>query len=218
MRTTRRALLASGAAVSAGLAGCLGGIAGSSGGGGVGGGCSVDPRGTVEELPTPVLGSDDAPVVVETYEDFACPHCATFSAQITPQVVSEYVDPGDVRLAFRDFPIPVSEQWSWGVASAARAVQETTDDETFFAFVEAAFANQGNYSMDTIQSIADDVGADGCTVRAAATREPYRPVVEADRQRGIDAGVQGTPSVFVDGQQLSNTSFDAISSAIDARL
>ncbi|MFB6256669.1 MAG: thioredoxin domain-containing protein [Haloplanus sp.] len=125
MERTRRAYLAAAAGLGLGAtAGCLGGSSGGANG------CTIEDEPTVGELPAPTLGSSDAGVTVMAFEDFACPHCATYSLEVFPQLRSEYVEPGVVRHEFHDFPIPVDETWSWQAASAARGVQDETDDAT----------------------------------------------------------------------------------------
>nr|WP_251819344.1 thioredoxin domain-containing protein [Haloferax sp. BAB-2207] len=58
--------------------------------------------------------------------------------------------------------------------------------------------------MSTLQSLADDADLDGCSVAAAASRERYRPLVEAERTEAVDErGFQGTPTVLVDGEQVA---------------
>jgi len=213
MDTSRRAFLASATAATAGLAGCVGGIAGGSGGG-----CGGGSEPKVDSLPNPKLGDADAPVLLETYEDFSCPHCATFSQQVAPKIVSNFVEPGDVRWAFNDFPIPVSQKWSWAAASAARGVQDEADDATFFEYVKKLFENQQQYSMDLVQSLADEVGVDGCAIGTDATNETYRPVVEADRQEGIDRGVDSTPFVFVNRQPVASPAYRDVEAAIRSHL
>jgi protein-disulfide isomerase len=210
MQTTRRALLASGGVALVGTAGCLGSV---TGGGAADTDCDLSAQSKVQSLPAPSMGSDDAAVTVMSFEDFSCPHCRTYHLQELPSIESELVG-DDVRYEHHDLPIPVSEQWSWGAAGAARAVQDATDDATFFDYAASLFENQDSYSMSLLRSLADEVGVDGCDVRAAATNGRYRPVLEADRQRGIDMGVQGTPTVFVDGQQV-NATFDAVRAAVE---
>ncbi|AUV81574.1 protein-disulfide isomerase [Salinigranum rubrum] len=210
MHTTRRALLAGTGATLVATAGCLGSVTGSGGGDS---NCDLSARSPVESLPAPSLGPDDAGVTVMSFEDFSCPHCQTYHLEEFPSIESELVG-GDVRYEHHDLPIPVSQQWSWAAASAARAVQDSTDDETFFAYAKSLFENQGSYSMSLVESLANDVGADGCDVRAAAENGRYRPVLEADRQRGLDMGVQGTPTVFVNGQEVTAT-FDAVRAAVE---
>lgn len=209
MERTRRAYLAAAAGVGLGAtAGCLGG--GSSGANG----CTIEDEPTVSELPAPTLGSSDAGVTVMAFEDFACPHCATYSLEVFPQLRSEYVDPGVVSYEFHDFPIPVDEQWSWQAASAARGVQDEMDDAAFFEYAHTLFENQGSFSAGLVTDLANDVGAPGCAIQADAVNETYRPVVETDRQRAVDLGAQGTPAIYVDGQPVSPT-YDAIASAIE---
>jgi protein-disulfide isomerase len=213
MHTTRRALLAGAGATLAVTAGCLGSVTGGGGGSSGDSDCDLSARPTVESLPSPALGGDDASVTVMAFEDFSCPHCRTYHLEEFPAIEEELIG-DDVRYEHHDLPIPVSEQWSWAAAGAARAVQESTDDETFFAYAKSLFENQSSYSMSLVESLATDVGADGCDARAAAENGRYRPVLEADRQRGVDMGVQGTPTVFVNGQQV-NATFDAVSSAVE---
>jgi protein-disulfide isomerase len=208
MARTRRAYLAATAGVAGFAAGCLGG-----GGGGTG--CDADPGPTVTDLPSPTLGPADAPVTVEAFEDFACPHCATFSLEVLPRLRSEFVDPGTVRYVHRDFPLPVDERWSWQVPSAARAVQDEADDATFFEYAHALFDNQDDYSPALLVDLADEVGAPGCAVEADARAETYRPVIEADRRVAVDRGAGGTPAVYVGGRAVRPT-YDAVAAAVDA--
>jgi len=207
--TRRRSLALAGGLVSGSLAGCFGL------------GDSPEPDGeAVESLPTPVQGDPESAVTVAVYEDFSCPHCRDFHLNVYPDVVSEFVDADRIRYEHHDFPIPVDEQWSWAVAGAARAVQDEVGDEAFFEYAALAFEEQGSYSMDVLANLANEVGADGEAVRSAAENDTYAPVLDADRSEGQDRGVQGTPTVFVNDEQVDldsgDSQFDAIRSAIES--
>ena len=214
MDTTRRAVLATiGSGTTLGLAGCLGGAGGSSGGSGD---CDISEEPKVQQLTAPRMGPEDAPVVVKAWKDYVCPHCATFTLDVVPKIESNFVESGDVRYEHHDLPLPMSE-WSWTVPNAARGVQESMDDETFFEFSETMFSNQGRYSMDLIQNKAEEVGADGCAIRGDAVNETYRPAIEADKQRGLDRGAQGTPAVYVNGTQVQ-PNWEQVKAAIESEL
>jgi len=220
MRTTRRSYLAAvGAAAALGTtAGCLGSGGSASA---VPDSCDVGSLNSVSSLPRPALGPEDAPVTVDVFEDYACPHCKTFTQETYPEIKSNYVDAGEVRYRFFDFPIPVDDEWSWRAASAARAVQDRTDAETFFAFAKGVYDNQSRLSEEghqVVHDLANDLGVDGCAVAAAAEQEPYRSVVEADRQEGMDRDVPGTPAVYVDGEVLDGYGLETVDSAIRGRL
>ncbi|WP_101297811.1 DsbA family protein [Halegenticoccus soli] len=207
MGTTRRKyLVAAGGAATLGLAGCLSGAGTDTDGGGPGTG-GDEQQNRVQKLPTPTKGSDDAPVTVQVFKDFSCPHCATFELEAVPKLESEFVEPGDVLYEHRDFPLPVDKQWSWAAPNAARAVQETVGEDAFFEYAVTLFENQSRYSMDLLANLASDVGADGAKVRSAAENGTYQPVLETDRTLAREQGASGTPAVFVDGEQveLANT-------------
>lgn len=166
------------------------------------------------QLSTPVAGNPDATVTVAVYGDFACPHCKTFNEDVLPKLRADYVDPGEIRYEHRDFPIPVDETVSWQAPSAARAVQATLGDGAFFEYADLLFATQSSLGPDTYASLAGEVDADDYTVRTAAVERRYDATIRAARQQGIDAGVRGTPTAFVNGQRVDAT-YDALSSAID---
>lgn len=171
---------------------------------------------TVESLPTPTLGTEDAPVTVAVYEDFACGHCMRYVRDTFPSIRGEYIEEGIVRYEHHDFPIPVDERWSWAIGSAARAVQDTRGDASFFEFAKTIFEHFDDYSLDTIESIATDVGADPQRVRSAAKDVTYGPVLVSDRERGLEAGVEGTPTIFVNGSPTSGYGWETVSEAIEA--
>ncbi len=202
MKLTRRAAIGSTAALAVGgLAGCLGGNSGE----------------TVDSLPSPTLGPENAPVTVQVFEDYACSHCGTFALEHFPQIVSEYVEPGEVRFEHHDFPF-VDGEWSWKTASAARAVQDTVGEEAFFQYSKGLYQNMNSYTLDLIESLAEQVDADPETVRSAASNLTYRPVLEADKEKGSEMGVSGTPTVFVEGEKAADYSFGTVSSLIESNL
>ncbi|MFO7925945.1 MAG: DsbA family protein [Halobacteriota archaeon] len=217
IRLSRRRILQTGALFgTAAAAGCLGGDSGNSNGSGNG-----NAGGEEATTERPTLGESDAPVTVAVYEDFACPHCHTFNQNVTPQIVSNYVESGDVAYEHYDFPIPVDETVSWQAPQAARSVMTQADSQTFFAYAELLFANQGSLEMETYVDLAGEVGIDGEAVEAAVDEDRYRQAVEADRDEGIDRGVDGTPTVFVNGQNAAESGrlgYSGIAQLIDSEL
>lgn len=201
----RRVLALTGAGVIGGLAGCLADD-------------SPEPEGdTVDSLPTPVQGDPDADVTVAVYEDFSCPGCQQYHLDVYPTLREQFIATDDIRYEHRDFPKTVDDRWSWGVASAARAVQDTEGDATFFAFTSAIYEHLGSYSLDTIESVAEDVGASGATVRDAADKLTYKPVLDASVEEAGNRGVNSTPSAYMNGNPLpiNENFYQAIDDAIE---
>lgn len=218
---SRRAFLAGTAALATTTAGCLGGGSGNGSGAGeppeIGTIADSSPPSGDQPLPTPVAGDPDADVTVAVFEDYACPHCATYSLEVFPQVAADYLETDEIRYEFHDFPIPVDEQVSWQAASAARAVQAAAGTQAFYVYSERLFANQSSLGPDTYASLAEGLDVDADTVRTAATERRYDETVEAAKQAGLDRGVQGTPTVFVDGEpvQWSEIAYEPVRDAIE---
>ncbi|MBY0292909.1 MAG: DsbA family protein [Alphaproteobacteria bacterium] len=57
-----------------------------------------------KSLPEMCLGRSTAPVVVINYSSLTCTHCAQFHVAVLPQIQKNYIDPGYVRIIFRDYP------------------------------------------------------------------------------------------------------------------
>lgn len=192
-RTSRRAVL-SGLAATATL----------------GAGCLQDNG----RLPAPVRGDPDADVTVMAFEDFACPHCRDYSLGEVPQIAEAYIDPGIIRYEFHDFPIPVADPTSWRAANAAREAQDRGGDSVFWEYEKRLFENQERLGPNTFAAIASELDLDGEAVRTAAVEERHMNTVQADRKIGQDRGVEGTPTVFVDGNAVRPTA-EAIGEAIE---
>jgi len=222
-RTSRRAFLAGAAALTTASAGCLSGGSGSD--------TPVEAGtpafGTIAEtatpterqpLPTPVAGDPEADVTVTVYEDYACPHCATYATEVFPQVAADYLESGDIRYEFYDFPVPVDETVSWEAANAARAVQAAAGPQAYYVYSERLFANQSSLGPSAYASLTEGLSVDGETVRGAATDRQYDQTVEANRQAGVDRGVQGTPTVLVDGDpvQWQEVAYEPVRDAIES--
>lgn len=203
---SRRDLLALGAGTMGALAGCsslLGAQAPE---------CSGRQ---ITGLPAPVRGSETASVTVAIYTDFACPHCQEFFLKEFPKV-RQRVSSGTARYVHHDFPIPVSE-WSYKVASAARGVQNNTNTQSlaFWKFAHMAFEHQNEYSLSLLSRLARNVEAPPQTIRRAAKKLPYCRLLKRERKRGIERGVEGTPTVFVHDRKLEAPTADELVKAIE---
>jgi protein-disulfide isomerase len=200
----RSFLTAVGAAGVVGLAGCLD---------------NTPDLPPVESLPRPAQGSTDAPVTVAVFEDYMCPACAAYVTQVVPPLKENYVDTGDVLFEFYDFPIPVSNTLSYAAAEAARSVQNNIGMDAFWEYNRLVYVNQSSINRPSaLYDLAERLGADRETLINEVRANVYRGIVDDDRQRGIELGVSGTPYVFVNGEYLSNPSYNRLSNKIEAEL
>jgi protein-disulfide isomerase len=111
---------------------------GGRGGIAVGGGADVEALlGGIPQSGT-ALGEPDAPVTLVEYADLQCPFCAQWSRQTFPDLVTEYVRDGRLRIEFRGLTFigPESEQ-------ALRAALAAGEQEKLWNVVDLIYANQG---------------------------------------------------------------------------
>ncbi len=73
-------------------------------------GCAETPAAAAAGDPAPVTfkvaGNPRAPIAIEIYSDYECPHCAIFHKETLPMLMGDYVKTGKVKLVYRDFPLP----------------------------------------------------------------------------------------------------------------
>ena len=71
------------------------------------------------ELVEMSLGADDAPVTLIEYASLTCPHCANFHKTVLPQLKSDYIDTGKVRLIYREVYFDRPSLWAAMIARCA---------------------------------------------------------------------------------------------------
>ena len=167
-----------------------------------------------------IRGSASAPVWIVEVSDFQCPYCRMWHEETYPTIVREYVSTGRARLAFLNLPLP-SHRHAWPAAEAAMCAGL---QGRFWQMHDAIFQSQGRWaSMTSVDSIfgalAADAGVDVPRWRECVNSHAMRPLIEADYQRAVSAGVNSTPSFFIGDRMLSGAMpADSFRVAIDAAL
>lgn len=143
-----------------------------------------------------VLGDRDAAVTLLEYGDYECPYCAA-AAPVLRHVVED--SDGQVRLVFRNFPIADRHPYALTAALAAEAAGAQGG---FWQMHELIFARQQRLDDAALRAYADELGLDGSLV-VGEPAQAFADKVEADFAAGLEAGVGGTPTVFIDGRLWS---------------
>lgn len=149
---------------------------------------ATGPDGAVQH----VFGEADAPTTVVEYGDYECPYCAA-AAPVLARLVEESA--GQVRLVFRNFPLFEVHPHA---LVAALAAESTVASGTFWTMHRLLFREQAHLEDDDLRRYAGQVGADPAAAAGEAAQR-FAPTVQADYTAGIRDGVQGTPTLFVDG-------------------
>lgn len=160
---------------------------------------------------SPYKGSEDAPVTIVEYTDFQCPYCAHLGSTLD-QIMQIY--PGKVKIVYKSFPLN-SHKYSWKAATAAVAANEKGK---FWEFYKMLFAHYSQINDAKLMEIRQQFGFNTPDFESLMNSPKIRSTVATDREEGIRMGVSGTPTVFINGQQLKNKRLEGFKAAIDAAL
>jgi protein-disulfide isomerase len=149
------------------------------------------------------------PVQVVAYIDFICPHCQAFEATNSAQI-QKWQAAGQITMEYRPTGLLdafTSTNYSSRSAAAAACVVNTAPAK-FQSYLNALFAqqpaeNSAGLDNSKLISIASDVGAGD--ISSCVNDKTYRPYVANTTAEAIAHGVTGTPTVFVNGVQDTNT-------------
>jgi uncharacterized membrane protein len=149
-----------------------------------------------------------AAVVIYKFNDYQCPPCRMTFLQYKPflaRLQQQY--PGKIAFITRDFPLDpecnVTAPGGSHIAAceAAVAVRLAREKGRADAMEDWLFANQPALTPDMVKQGAANVGGVGdFEARYSKTVE----LVKADIAQGVQLGVGGTPTFFMNGMQLPN--------------
>jgi protein-disulfide isomerase len=145
----------------------------------------------------PMKGNPNAKVTVVEFSDFQCPYCAR-AKEAVDELVKAY--PNDVKVYFLHFPLSFHEQ----ALPAAVAAQCANKQGKFWELHDKIFDNQRALAVDQLMGWAKDVGLDVAAFETCMKDPEAEKMVRADMEQGEAAGVQGTPSFYVNGVPHQN--------------
>ena len=166
------------------------------------------------------LGDPDAPVTVEAWEDFLCPACGDWAREIEPKLIADYVESGDVKLEFHQFPLQMHAP---GAQMGAQASECAADQNMFWPyhdrlFAEAASRGQAGFQLERLVDYANDLEMDEGIFRQCMISQEHRAAVDASVNQAVQMGLNSTPSILVNGQLMEPFNYNAIQAAIDSEL
>ena len=156
----------------------------------------------------PTRGPKDAPVQMILFGDFQCPYCKKLAGNV--EVLLE--DPAiadKVRVGFMHFPMHQScnanelsrSLHKYACASSAAAVC-AQEQGRFWEMHDLLFRNNSRLRTSNLRGYARELGLDEERWNACVGAQSTRDKLNADSKAGGDAGVTGTPSLFINGRRL----------------
>ncbi len=174
----------------------------------------VRPPAKAIDIPatTPTFGPADAPVTIVEFSDFECPYCA----RAVPAIDGIKAQYGDkVRFAFRHFPLSFHAQ----ARPAAKYAHCATAQDKFWKVHDGIFESQRDLSEGSLRAIAQKAGLNMSKLDACLADAATEQAIDADMEAGRLAGVEGTPSFYVNGRPYDGAiSAEGFARVIEAEL
>jgi protein-disulfide isomerase len=176
---------------------------------------AVDTSSVVEMA----MGEADAPVTVIEYASFTCPHCATFHAQVLPELKADYVETGQVRFVHREVYFDRYGLWAGMVARCG-------GPERYFGIADLIYERQREWTRGEPTDVVDNLRRIGKTAGLTEERldaclsdaDKAETLVAWYRQNAEADGIDATPSFVIDGRKYSNMSYAEFSEILDGKL
>ncbi len=167
---------------------------------------------TIPTAGAPVIGPADARITLVEFSDFQCPFCVKAIHQLDALMK---VYPKQVKLIFKQYPLDSHPQASISAAAALAAHNQGK----FWPMHDALFANRDRLSRKTILELAGGLGLDMKRFTADLDSPETRKAVTRDIDDGDKAGVEATPTIFINGQKYNGSlELAALKPVIDGKL
>jgi protein-disulfide isomerase len=142
----------------------------------------------------PVRGSQNARITLVEFSDFQCPYCIKAISHLE-QALKTF--PKDVRLVYKQFPLDTHGQ----ARLAAQASLAAHQQGKFWPMHDRLYQQARQINRMNILNWAKELGLDMPKFVAALDSAPIKAQVDRDIAEGDRIGVQGTPSVFINGKK-----------------
>jgi protein-disulfide isomerase len=160
---------------------------------------------SLTSAPLPPVGPDDhirgdGPELI-VYLDLACPHCVVTWRRIADLAF---------RLAFRHFPVASKHPRAPALHAATEAVTLQGGEDAFWGLVASIYRDQGRVDDPHLWERVRRRSLDLERFERDRRSDAVAQRVRRDFERGIRAGVTGTPAIFVDGREVREDDVSAL--------
>jgi len=128
-------------------------------------------------------------------------------------VLEQY--PNDVKLVFKNFPLTRIHKFAMNAAVSALAAHQ---QGKFWEFHDELFKNYSSLNDEKFEAFAQSIGLDMEQFKQDRQNPALAAMVQRDLKDGVEAGVRGTPSIFINGRVLEQRSLPGFQQVIDEEL
>ncbi len=152
----------------------------------------VLPKFNINIKEAAIMGKKDAKYTLVEFSDFQCPYCAK-AAKFTEEILKKY--PSKVKVVFKHFPLPFHKN----AKQASIAGECSRIQGKFREFYNKAFENQDKLTEENFIKWAKELKLDTEKFKKCLKDPATANKIDKDLEEGQELGIQGTPTLFLDG-------------------
>ena len=147
------------------------------------------------------IGDNDAPVTIIEYASMTCSHCADFHTETYPALKEDYIEKGEVKFIFREFPL---DKLSMATSMLARCV----DNSISLAFIEILFQKRNKWYSDNaiaeLKSLSKQAGLSSEDFDQCLNDQELLDQLIMQKEDAVkEFQINSTPSFIINGKVIS---------------
>jgi protein-disulfide isomerase len=167
----------------------------------------------------PSFGPADAPVTIVEFGDFECPDCKMEAPILRHDLTEKYGT--TVRVFFKNFPLESVHPWARAAAIMGRCVVQQ-GQPAFWKFYDWIYENQDQITGDNLKAKvltwAGDNAVDALKLGQCIDTKATEPEVNKSIAEGYALGIQGTPTLFINGRKIGGLMWPDLQLVINKEL
>ncbi len=168
-------------------------------------------------IPSWTKGSSNAKVKIEVFNDYQCPTCQMFNEKLK---TIEKRFSNNLQITFRQFPLIATHDKAM---LAAQAVEAAGKQGKFSEMANLLLERQRNWGIkksarNAFVYYAKKLKLNVGKFKLDLESQQVKDRIDADIERGRFLELKGTPTVFLNGKELSFTEMDDLEKVIKENL
>jgi protein-disulfide isomerase len=160
------------------------------------------------------LGNINAPVTIIEYASMTCSHCAEFHNTTFQKIKMDYIESGEVKYIFREFPIDK-------LAMATSMLTRCVDKNVSLPFIEVLFKTRDQWisenALSELKNLSKQAGLNNEEFDKCLNNQTLLDELISIKDQAItDYNINSTPSFIINGKVITgNKPYSTFKEEID---
>lgn len=164
------------------------------------------------------IGSDSAKVRLVEFGDFECPACKAAQPAVK-DIINSNKDNPNFQYIFRNYPL----NQHLNARAGANAAESANAQNKYWEMHDKLYDTQEQWEAlanpaDFFAGLAKQLGLNDVAVKDAVLKNQYADIIQVDINDGNAAGLDATPTFYLNGRKLVISSFDDLRNAVKKAL